>query len=207
VTAPDPATVAQTWGSVDRRQRNKLIAKTLLRSLITAVVLFVAYFVVPFDNVHDAGTVVFLTIGLVLVFATVAWQVHAIIGADYPRLQLIESLSALVPLLIVVFAATYILIEKNTPTAFNTPLSRTDSLYFTITVLSTVGFGDIVAKSGFARMIVSVQMVLDLVLIGIIVRVLMTAAQAGVDQGRGVRAQAASATSPPTTTDDGEPSG
>jgi hypothetical protein len=197
VTAPDPATLAQTWDSVDQRRRRRLIGKTLLRSAITAVVLIAFYYVVPFDNVHDAGTLLFLTIGLVAVFAAVGWQVRAIIGADYPRLRLIEALSVLVPLLIIVFAATYVLVEKNSPASFSTTLNKTDSLYFTITVLSTVGFGDIVAKTDFARIIVSIQMILDLVLIGIIVRVLMTAAQAGVDQARFTRSQAG----PPETSE------
>ena len=49
-------------------------------------------------------------------------------------------------------------------------LSRTDALYFTITVSSSVGFGDITATSQTARVLVMVQMILDLVVIGLVVR-------------------------------------
>jgi hypothetical protein len=63
--------------------------------------------------------------------------------------------------------------------AFSVDLDRTSALYFTITVFSTVGFGDISPQIDFARWIVSVQMLLDLVVLGVIVRVLFGAAERG----------------------------
>jgi hypothetical protein len=36
-------------------------------------------------------------------------------------------------------------------------LTRTDALYFTVTVFSTVGFGDITAKTETARLVVTGQ--------------------------------------------------
>ena len=49
-------------------------------------------------------------------------------------------------------------------------LTRTDSLYFTVTVFATVGFGDITATSEAARVLVTVQMILDLIVLGLGVR-------------------------------------
>jgi hypothetical protein len=51
------------------------------------------------------------------------------------------------------------------------------ALYFTVTVFSTVGFGDITAKTDGARALVSVQMILDLILIASVARLLVTAAR------------------------------
>jgi Ion channel len=49
------------------------------------------------------------------------------------------------------------------PANFNThPLTRTDMLYFTVTVFSSVGFGDITAASQLARLVVTARIVLDL---------------------------------------------
>ena len=56
-----------------------------------------------------------------------------------------------------------------------------DALYFT--EFSTVGFGDITATSGTARMLVSVQVLLDLVVLGLVVRQVIGAVQGA----RGVR--------------------
>ena len=52
---------------------------------------------------------------------------------------------------------------------------RDSSLYFTVTVFATVGFGDIVATSHTARSMVTVQMVLDLILLGAVVRAFVEA--------------------------------
>ena len=55
------------------------------------------------------------------------------------------------------------------------PLSRTDAMYFSTTVFTTVGFGDITAKSEVARLVVTVQMWLDLVFLGLVLRVVTQA--------------------------------
>jgi hypothetical protein len=51
-----------------------------------------------------------------------------------------------------------------------------------ITTLSTVGYGDITPTTNMGRMLVSVQMLLDLILIGSIVRLLASAAQRGLQR-------------------------
>ena len=56
-------------------------------------------------------------------------------------------------------------------------LTKTDSLYFTVTVFATVGFGDITATSQAARLIVTVQMILDLIILGLGIRLLLGAAR------------------------------
>ncbi len=48
-------------------------------------------------------------------------------------------------------------------------------MYFSSTVFTTVGFGDITAKSEAARLVVTVQMWLDLVFLGLVLRVVTQA--------------------------------
>ena len=67
---------------------------------------------------------------------------------------------------------------------FTEQLDHTRALYFTITVFSTVGFGDITPKTDLARVIVSIQMLLDLVILGSGVRLLLNAAQTGLARAR-----------------------
>jgi hypothetical protein len=83
---------------------------------------------------------------------------------------------------VVIFAATYVLIAESGDANFGGPLSRTDALYFTVTVLSTVGFGDITPKSEMARLVVTVQMLANLALIGLGARTLLGAAQLGLQR-------------------------
>ena len=65
-------------------------------------------------------------------------------------------------------------------TTFTQDLDHVRALYFTVTVFSTVGFGDITPRTDPARLIVSVQMLLDLALIGAVVRLLFNAARSRV---------------------------
>jgi voltage-gated potassium channel len=58
-------------------------------------------------------------------------------------------------------------------------LTRTDSLYFTVTIFSTVGFGDISPASEAARILVMAQMILDLIVLGLGIRILVGAIEVG----------------------------
>jgi uncharacterized membrane protein YtjA (UPF0391 family) len=72
---------------------------------------------------------------------------------------------------------------QDNPDNFNVhTLTRTDSLYFTVTVFATVGFGDIVGTSQAARVLVMVQMILNLVFIGVVVRLFLGAVRQARNQ-------------------------
>jgi Ion channel len=51
-----------------------------------------------------------------------------------------------------------------------------------VTVFGTVGFGDITAASQSARLVVTVQMLLDLLALGLVVRAFVSAVQSAVQQ-------------------------
>ena len=101
-------------------------------------------------------------------------------AAISPRLRAITALAVSAPLLIVVFAATDYLIAASDPASFSQPLDRTAALYFAVTVLATVGFGDIAPVTTVARVATMVQMLLDLAILGLAAKVLFDAADRGV---------------------------
>lgn len=89
-----------------------------------------------------------------------------------------EALATTVPLFLLLFASVYFAMARASPANFSThSLTRTDSLYFTVTTLSTVGFGDITATSQAARLLVTAQMILDLLVLGLGIRVFIGAVQ------------------------------
>jgi voltage-gated potassium channel len=69
--------------------------------------------------------------------------------------------------------------SQSDPAAFGHALDRDSALYFTVTVFSTVGFGDIVAKSDVARLVVTVQMLADLAVVAVVIRLILGAASRG----------------------------
>jgi voltage-gated potassium channel len=111
--------------------------------------------------------------------ALVAFQVRAIIASRFPGLRAIEALATSVPLFLALFAGTYVVIARLSPGSFTAPLSRTDALYFTVTVFSTVGFGDITAKTEIARLVVTGQMIADLVILGLAIKAIVGAVRRG----------------------------
>lgn len=159
--------------------RRRLTIWAALRSVLAATVLVALYYLLPLDRPWDADTAVRLIVGLVVFVGIVVWQVRTIIGSRFPALRATEALGLILPLYLVLFASTYFVMERASAGNFTQPLTRTDALYFTVTVFATVGFGDITPKSEVARELVMVQMLGDLALLGIGARLLLTAVQRG----------------------------
>ncbi|HEY9411449.1 MAG TPA: potassium channel family protein [Jiangellaceae bacterium] len=160
--------------------RRRQLVVGLLRALVVATVLVAIYFLVPLDRLATIPLELTLTVGL-LVLATVAtYQVMAITRSEHPAVRAVEALAAIVPLLLLLFATMYFLMAEADADNFGAEtLTRTDSLYFAVTVFTTVGFGDITATSQAARLLVTTQMMLNLLVLGIGIRVLVGAVQIG----------------------------
>ncbi|MHA6795526.1 potassium channel family protein [Pseudonocardia bannensis] len=159
--------------------RRKLIGWALARSLSSTTALVVVYYLLPLDETATVTTLVQLLIGLIVVGAFGVWQVRSIVRASYPGLRAVETLATAVPLYLLLFAAAYYLLAQTEPSSFTQPLTRTDTLYFTVTVFATVGFGDIAPASQVARVVTTFQMVANLVVVGLLLRAVLGAVQAG----------------------------
>jgi voltage-gated potassium channel len=160
-------------------KRRQLIFWAALRSVLIASVLVVLYYVLPLDRPWDSATAVRLVIGLLVFVAVMVWGVRTVAGSRYPGVRAAEALALALPFFLLLFASTYFVLERNSAANFTQPLTRTDALYFTVTVFTTVGFGDITAKSETARVVVIVQMLAGLAFLGAGVRVLLGAVQRG----------------------------
>jgi voltage-gated potassium channel len=121
-----------------------------------------------------------LVVGLLVLLGVGAWQVRAITRAVHPGVRAVEALAVTAPLFLLLFAAAYFLLAQDDPESFSAQgLTRSDTLYFTVTVFATVGFGDISPTSEIARRLVTVQMLLDLLVLGLGIRVFVGAVQRG----------------------------
>ncbi|MCX5409249.1 potassium channel family protein [Streptomyces sp. NBC_00335] len=167
-------------GLPPRRRRRRLLAGCLLRSAASVVLLTALFYLAPLERGFGVLTVALLVLGLALFGGLVAWQVAAITHAEYPRLRAIEALATAVPLFLLLFAASYFLLAKEVPQSFSEPLSRTDALYFTVTVFATVGFGDIAPTTQAGRALTTAQMIADLIVVGVIAKVLFGAVRIGM---------------------------
>ena len=176
VTPPMPSSRRQVW---------TLGLFLLLRMTLSISALLLAYFLIPTRSAGRSADWPWLTLELCVFGVVVGFQVPAIVKAKYPILRAIEALAILVPLYVLIFARIYLSSSIGDPSAFNQPLDKITALYFTVTVLSTVGFGDIVAQVNSMRMLVTLQMLLNLVLLGLVFRLLTASARQGVARRRG----------------------
>lgn len=161
-----------------RRERTKFLVSTLVRAGLATLLVLVLYYLLPIDHIPDGLLFLVLGFELVILGIVVGWQVRRVLNADTPLLAAITALSLTVPLFLVIFAAMYVGLSTDNSSNFNVgALSRTDALYFTVTVFATVGFGDITATSQLTRIVVTVQMLLDLAVLGLLIRVFFGAVQ------------------------------
>lgn len=156
----------------------------LTRSALVTAGLVAAYYLLPLDGGTTARTASLLALGLVGVALFFAWEVVVIAHSPYPRLKAVEALASTLPLFLLLSATAYYLLERAAPGSFSEPLTRTDSLYFTVATFATVGYGDITARSQVARVLTTLQMAGGLLLVGVAARVLAGAVQAGLRQQR-----------------------
>jgi hypothetical protein len=161
--------------------RRRLIARTVATSTVVMAAILTAYYVVPWNG----GPVDVVSFRILVVLAALviifALSYRYVTQSEYPMLTVFHALAAVVGFALVSFASIYNLLSMDDAATFSEPLSRTDALYFSLTTMTTIGYGDIHAKTGGARIVVMIQMVVDVVVVGVAVRALFQEAQRQVE--------------------------
>ena len=143
------------------------------------------YYALPLTHASTGTAITILVIGLAVFVGLVVLQTRAIIRSPFPGLRAIEALATSVPLFLLLFASSYVVMARMSASNFDGRLTHTDGLYFTVTVFSTVGFGDITAKTQAARLVVTGQMIADLVILGLAVEIMVSAVSRSRQSGDG----------------------
>ncbi len=168
-------------------ERSHLVA-TGLRALVTAALLLVVYYEIPIAHRPHESVVLRLVVALALFVAVLTNEIRLITSHDRPMLRAAVAMATVIPLFLILFAWIYVTMSHNDPTAFvgsPRPLTRSSALYFTVTVFSTVGFGDITPRTDVARLVVTVQMLADLAVLAVVIRLIIGAATRGVARRSG----------------------
>jgi voltage-gated potassium channel len=158
--------------------------RALIRCGVTVTLAWVlivgAFYVLPIGQESDVRAVTRLGTDIAILIAVFVWQFRRIGRAELPELRAVEALGIVIAVFLVAFSSLYLAMSHESVTAFTQPLDHTRALYFTVSVFSTVGFGDITPRTDQARLVVATQMLLDLAIIGAAVRVLFNAARSRV---------------------------
>lgn len=139
--------------------------RRVLRDTVALAIAFLAYFLLPVqvDLLHGEFGRGLVSIALiVLVGAVVLWQV--MLQIDDPGRR-VDGLLLSMVCGVLVFALAYYRLALEDPGQLVGLSTRIDALYFTMTTLLTVGFGDIHAEGQLARVVVVLQMVFNIAVI------------------------------------------
>ena len=165
---------------ISRGQAWRIGLLVALRTTASVTALVAAYFLIPTRSADEGPDLPWLLLELCVFAVIVGIQVPAIVKAKYPVLRAVETMAVLVPLYLVLFARIYLTNSLNDQLAFTEPLNLVTALYFTVTVFASVGFGDIYPETDSMRMLVTAQMLLNLIVFGVVIRLLASAARRGV---------------------------
>jgi hypothetical protein len=145
-----------------------LVAQTAVLVVVGTVV----YFVLPVPSRMRTGSWVLLfCVGMAVLAVLIVLAIRRLIreGTDI-RLR---GLVLLLCLSVLFFSYAYAILAAE-PGQFADMHTRTDALYFTVSTLATVGFGDVHAAGQTARAAVTFQIVFDLVFLGATVGTIST---------------------------------
>ncbi|MGE0300719.1 potassium channel family protein [Pseudonocardia sp.] len=171
-------------GGPARRQ----VVAVMARSLLSTVLMVVVYYRTPLEHRIDAWIVTWFLGGLVALALALAWQVQSILRSRTPKLLAASTIAVGLPFLLLLYSSVYTVMSVDDPGNFSEPLGHTDALYFTMTVFSTIGFGDITPVTEPARIIVMTQMVIGLLAVGVVAKLLFGAAKIAEDRSGAARA-------------------
>ena len=176
ITGPEPG------AGPELRPPGPKIVRSSLRAAGSTVALVALYYLLPLNTSVTWFAATMLVTGLVALVVLVIFQVRWIIGSPFPGLRAVEALATSIPLFLLLFAGVYVVLDTDSAGNFSQHLTRTDALYFTVTVFATVGFGDITATTETARLVVTVQMIADLIVLGLGIKVIVGAVTRGRQQ-------------------------
>jgi hypothetical protein len=162
---------ARRLTDLDKYELRRAILLTSVKSVLLFAAILCIYYALPFDGGRmDTGTWTRLLSDLVVLSLTVYVFARRILTAELPHFRAIEALAVAFPRFICIYAGIYLGLSHQDPSAFNEVLSHTSSLYFTVVTFGTVGFGDIRPVTDIARLIVTSQILVDLVFVAFVVR-------------------------------------
>lgn len=176
----------QKFASLDQAARRRTIRRSAVHIITVLIGLVIVYLLVPAEG-RDWGMAhgVWLRLvgGLVVFILVLLLQVHRILRSAVPEATAVEAVTVGVCVFLVLFSIAYLTLSNTDPGAFNEPMNKLDALYFTTATFATVGFGDIAAVSQLARGIVTMQMLMDLVVIVVVAKAAFSVARRDLSGG------------------------
>ena len=149
------------------------MGKAKWRPIWIFVGLLVAYYAFPLrwaaDSVLAVGASLLATVGALSLVGTVMVKELGSVRRGAPG-RGTRVLAMLLILLVMAASLTFFLLDQARPDELVGLKTRTDALYFTLSTMTTVGYGDVHAEGQLARALVCVMIVFNIVVVASLVR-------------------------------------
>jgi multisubunit Na+/H+ antiporter MnhB subunit len=183
------------YADLSRGQHYRLIAASCLRIVIGFTIIWLVLSLVPEEpGVDLAGPIVVIVAFAALYIWYFRRQLKKIKRSKFPQLAAVEALILIATMFLAVFAAIYVMESTANPAAFSEDLDHFTAYYFALTILATVGFGDITPVSNVARATAMVQMAIDIAFIAVLVRIISSVAANTIKSRSGGNSNGSSST-------------
>lgn len=159
----------------DGQRREQLFERTRRVAEIvgTGLGALIIYFIAPLDGrLRGVVAVVVVVVAAGILLPLSIRRARQVLVSDSPLLLAMQSVFTVLTVFLVSFSSAYYVLGTGGDDQVDGIETKVDALYFTVTVLTTVGFGDITAVGQGARALVTLNMILNLVLVGITVRLM-----------------------------------
>jgi voltage-gated potassium channel len=148
---------------VSRRWRDR---SSRVRVLLGVCGMLIIFYTVPVSAQESTGRVAISVLLTLIGVAALAWAIVEQVRRQlHNRSEDIHTLLMLLPLVAMVFALGFFVLEEHSPGQLSGVSTRTDALYFTLSTLTTVGYGDVHAEGQLARGMVILQLVFNAVFV------------------------------------------
>jgi hypothetical protein len=152
------------------------LVRMLGHTTVVLALLTLAYYVLPLrldrDDAWQWGRLATSVIALVVLGSFLRRSLRRSSRVQATSFVRIQWLLSLLYLLVLAFALLYAAVAVRSADQFVGLENRTDALYFSVTIVATVGFGDIHASGTLAKVVVTAHMLFNLVYLGTALRML-----------------------------------
>jgi len=164
---PSPSTAEALGFPHTQIPRRKIILTAL-----TALIPLAAFFVIPLDDrLGKVLAVVLVVCAAAALLPLSLRQARRVLHSEQPLFDATRSIVSGLVFLITAFSVAYYVLGTAYEDQINGIETKLDALYFTVTILATVGFGDVTATGQAARAVVTAQMIVNLAVLAVSLRV------------------------------------
>ena len=158
------------------------------RGVLSLVSVLVIYYAVPVGALPSGIGIVISVTALLAGVTLLGWltvrQVQRLARRTADEAVRLDSLVFLVVVVVPMFALGFFALNDADPDQFASLDTKTDALYFALSTLATVGFGDVHAQGQLARALVTLQIAFNLVVVATAVTLLTAQIRARTAAGR-----------------------